>query len=116
MNAYAGVRLVEDIEQTVTPDLQELVGRYLRPFAEVVLRETEGWLTADMRYLGGFPTKDDPPYPNPPPMKLAATEPDRFLVSEGPAKAAAVDVIRDEAGKVGWLRLQRRLFAKVSTD
>jgi CubicO group peptidase (beta-lactamase class C family) len=116
LKEYAGLNPEEEVEQRVSPDLSEVVGRYFRPFAEATLTEADGRLTAEMRYLSGFPTKDDPPYPNPLPMKLAAAEADRFLVSEGPAKSAAVNIIRDDDGQVGWLRLQRRLFSKVPDD
>ena len=112
LREFAGVEKDTEIQQALTPDFGELIGRYLRPFAEIEIGESDGRLTAEMNYLGGFPTRDDPPYPNPPPLKLVATEPDRFVVPDGPAKGAVIDILRDD-GKVGWVRFQRRLFAKV---
>lgn len=112
LETAADLRWDDDIRPAHTPDLSQVVGRYTRPFAEVELKEEDGRLIAKMRYLGGFPTEDDPTPPDPPLMRLAATEPERFLVQDGPAKSAPVDIIRDSDGKIGWVRLQRRLFKK----
>ena len=65
-----------------------------------------------IRYKGGFPTKDTPPPPNPPLMSVAPCEKDRLLVLDGPYKDSMEDILRMPNGSIGWLRVSGRIHAR----
>ena len=54
-------------------DLAVYVGRYERPFATIDIGLLGGKLITQITNQGGFPTKDTPPRPSPPPMTVALT-------------------------------------------
>ena len=85
-------------------ELASYVGRYSRPFADLEMGMLGGKLVAQVTFKGGFPTKDTPPLPAPPPMSLALCEQDRLLVLDGPFKDGKVDILRKQDGSIGWLR------------
>jgi CubicO group peptidase (beta-lactamase class C family) len=121
LERYADVSLGDqaekvDVAEQAPPDYSALIGKYVRPFAEVTLEIDSGRLWADMRYTGGFPTPDDPPPPNPPLMELDPVEADRFLILNGPSKSSPMDIIRKEDGSIGWLRSSKRLHTKIPGD
>ncbi len=90
-------------------ELAAYTGRYSRPFADVDLGLLAGNLVGQLRIKGGFPTKDTPPGPLPPPMSLALCEKDRLLVLDGPFKGARGEAIRKPDGSIGWLRFMLRI-------
>jgi CubicO group peptidase (beta-lactamase class C family) len=93
--------------------LAEYVGRYERPFSDIALYMEDGRLLGQVTYKQGFPDKNTPPPPPPPPVPLALCGPDRLVALDGPMKNALADVIRDENGRIGWLRIGR-LHRKVA--
>lgn len=95
--------------ETPADTLAAYVGRYVRPYADIELSIQDGKLMAQMTPKVGFPTKDSPPLPTPPPMSLGLCEPDRLLVLDGPYKDARVDIIRKPDGSIGWLRASGRV-------
>jgi len=62
---------------------------------------------------GGFPRRDSPPAPAPPPFEVRVTGADRLGVVEGAAKGTTLDVVRDEGGRIVWLRAGGRLHRRV---
>jgi hypothetical protein len=59
----------------------------------------------------GFPRKDSPPPPAPPPMHLGFTGEDRLLVLDGPQKGGRVEVMREQ-GRVAWLHMGGRMHKR----
>ncbi|MDX1437051.1 MAG: serine hydrolase domain-containing protein, partial [Anaerolineales bacterium] len=111
---YLGLTAETPTQMQLEPEaLQEYAGRYDRAFAAVNLAVEEGKMAATFRFKQGFPTADDPPPPNPPPMGLAMIEKDRFLILDGAWKDGTMDVIRNADGEVAWLRAYRRIHAKI---
>jgi hypothetical protein len=94
-------------------DLNEVVGFYSRPFTDLKIELREGNLEGTLTYKGGFPTKETPPRPSPPPMPLAPCEPDRFFVTQGILKDQKIDVFRDDSGDIKWIRFGSRIHCKV---
>jgi CubicO group peptidase (beta-lactamase class C family) len=101
----------EPIEATEA-QLRPLLGRYVRPFAEIELGLLAGKLVGQLAYRQGFPDKDSPPPPDPPPTSLALCGEDRLLRLDGPFQGTTMDVIRRADGSIGWLRLGR-LYRRV---
>lgn len=90
-------------------ELAAYAGRYRNPLFTYELRADGGALTLHMTSLGGFPNRDSPPRPNPPPMPVALYAPDKLIVTDGPAKGTRGDFGRDDAGDVAWLRIGSRV-------
>ena len=102
----------EPIEST-EDDLHPFVGRYVRPALELELGLLSGHLVGQAVHKQGFPDKDAPPPPAPPPMSFARCEPDRLLITSGPYRNICADVLRKPDGSVGWLRVSGRLQRRV---
>lgn len=93
-------------------ELASYKGRYSRPFADIELGLLAGKLVGQLRIKGGFPAKDTPPAPTPPPMSLALCEKDRLLVLDGPAKGRRGEAIRKPDGSIEWLRFGLRIHVR----
>jgi len=110
---FLGLAVEEPTPQEASEDeLRAYVGRYARPFAALELGLLGGKLIGQLVPKGGFPTKDTPPPPAPPPMTLDLCEPDRLLVLDGPFKDATGDAIRNPDGSIGWLRFHGRVHRR----
>jgi CubicO group peptidase (beta-lactamase class C family) len=89
--------------------LSAYVGRYRNPFSDTELGMLSGKLVAQVVYKRGFPAKDSPIPPAPPPMSLTLCEEDRLLILNGPYKDGKVDVLRKPDGSIGWIRAGGRI-------
>lgn len=63
--------------------------------------------------LGGFPKPDSPPGPATPPMRIAFYDKDQVIGLDEPLKNALGDFIRDEEGRVEFLRISGRAHKKI---
>jgi CubicO group peptidase (beta-lactamase class C family) len=63
--------------------------------------------------FGGFPTRDSPPGPQPPPAEAFFYTPERWYVDSGPLKGTRGHFIRGDDGAVRWLRVGGRLYRPV---
>jgi CubicO group peptidase (beta-lactamase class C family) len=108
LKAYLGIEIVdpEPLEASAE-QLAPFVGDYTRPFADVHLGLLGGRLVGQLLFKMGFPTKDSPPPPAPPPFTLGMIEEDRLMILDGPMKSSKVDIIREADGSIGWLRAGR---------
>lgn len=71
---------------------------------DVELRIEDGALVEHVTYKGGFPEKDSPPWPSPPPFPLTFYERDRVFVAEGMFKGSRSEFLRDRNRRVAWYR------------
>lgn len=93
--------------------LAPYVGRYHSTggICDVSLKDQQ--LILQMIDLGGFPTPETPPDPEPiPPTRLAFYAEDRVIALDEPFKDAYGEFLRDAAGQVAWLRFGGRVRAK----
>jgi CubicO group peptidase (beta-lactamase class C family) len=93
-------------------DADEHLGTYSSPLVEVELTRADGKLVLTMTNKGGFPKRDSPPQPSPPPMIVAFYEPDRLFVVEGPKSEA--EFLRGDDGSIAWFRIGGRTMSRVS--
>ena len=91
--------------------LAEYAGVYSNPWSEIELRAADGRLVSQTTFKAGFPTKDTPPLPPPPPATLAFYDTDRVFVEEGPLTGSRGDFVRDDEGRIAWFRSGGRLHA-----
>lgn len=103
-----------DPERTsIDVDVDEYLGRYTSPLADVEIKRENETLVAVTTNKGGFPSKDSPPAPSPPPSPLAFYARDRVYVPEGPAKSSEGEFLRDATGRIVWFRVGGRTMARL---
>ncbi len=111
---YLGIeKMIPSAAPYEPPDLGSYLGVYERPFARLEIAMPGPALVANVRYLSGFPSKEDPPPPNPPEMPLAPWAEDRFIVVEGPSKDTFIDFFRDSQGEIQLARASRRIHKRL---
>ncbi len=90
-------------------DLASCVGKYVGvgSTSDLELSLQDGGILMQVHLKGGFPHKDSPPPPTPPPMRLAFTARDRIVVLDGPMKGSRGEFLRNPDGSIAWLRLSR---------
>ncbi len=114
LREYAGLNVSDpEAMEASAEELAAFSGLYTRYMVEMELGMLAGQLVGQIRYTAGFPTKDSPPPPCPPPVSLGLCEPDRLLFLNGHLKGLPVDVVRDADGAVAWLRAGYRMQKRV---
>jgi hypothetical protein len=59
--------------------------------------------------MGGFPKKDSPAGPTPPPVRVGFCGEDQLIVLDPPFTDTRIDILRDDAGQIAWLRFGSRI-------
>ena len=112
LRLYLGVEEPEPEPIDLSPEqLAEYAGDYSNPWSDVELRAEERRLVGETTFKAGFPTKDTPPLPPPPPATLAFYDTDRVFVEQGPLTGTQSDFVRDDDGRIAWFRSGGRLHA-----
>lgn len=93
-------------------DLAELAGRYSRPMVDIELSVDEGKLIGQVTPKQGFPTKETPPRPPLPPHEYGLLANGDLRALDGPIKGAQLQILRQEDGRIGWIRGSMRLHRK----
>jgi CubicO group peptidase (beta-lactamase class C family) len=108
LKIYLGVEITDPEPIDATEEmLAQYSGSYTRPFSDIHLGILGGRLIGQIVYKMGFPTKDSPPPPAPPPFTVSLCEEDRLIVLDGFAKSGTAEILRKEDGSIGWLRFGR---------
>ena len=106
------VRDAERVEAT-REQLEEVCGSYDAALGTYDLRLVDGKLVVQSRPKGGFPKRESPPRPAPPPFELAFTSRDELVVLDGPARGGTAQLLRDEGGGIVWFRAGGRLHRRL---
>lgn len=110
---YLGLRLpVAEPLDLPAEQLAPYLGRYEAAMTIYELALTNGQLSLHTTLKGGFPTPDAPPPEPPPPLRAALYDEDRLIVLDEPMKEARGEFLRDENGRITWLRLGGRIQAR----
>ena len=94
--------------------LEEVTGRWEMPRGAVELRLEDGGLVLQVIPAGGFPKPDSPPRPAPPPAPAAFTRADELAVTDGVMRNARAQLVRDDAGRLVFLRFGRRVHRRAA--
>ena len=89
--------------------LRLYVGRYVAAMSETEIGLEDGELVLQVTPKGGFPYKDSPPGPTPPPTRVAILEDDGLVALDPPFKDARGEFLRDPDGSIAWLRFGGRI-------
>jgi CubicO group peptidase (beta-lactamase class C family) len=109
LERYLGLVEPEPTHRALPADeVAAYAGRYVGALSDAVLTPREGGLTAQVIPKGGFPTKDTPPSPAPPPVRLAFYGPDRVIALDPPFQDGRGDFLRDDAGRIEYFRFGGR--------
>ncbi|MGH7924289.1 MAG: serine hydrolase domain-containing protein [Candidatus Binatus sp.] len=92
--------------------LGEYAGRYIGQLGDVILSVRENDLMMAQESKGGFPTSTTPPMPNPPPSRVAFIGKDLLVALDAPLKDTRAEFLRDDAGKILWMRTGGRLHPR----
>jgi CubicO group peptidase (beta-lactamase class C family) len=105
---YLGLAEPEPVHLDVPESrLAEYVGLYEAYMSNLELTLSNGRLSLQIIPKGGFPDKDSPPEPAPPPTRLAFYQPDRVIALDPPLTGDRLEFLRDENGRIAWLRTSR---------
>jgi CubicO group peptidase (beta-lactamase class C family) len=107
--ALQAIGAAEREREPVDVDADEYLGAYTSPLFDVELRREDGRLRLVTTSKGGFPKKDSPPMPSPPPVTVAFYAPDRLFVTEGPTGEA--EFLRAPDGTISWFRVGGRIMS-----
>ena len=92
--------------------LAEYAGRYDSMASLIELRLQAGKLVLELTPKGGFPTKDSPAEPAPPPVAVALCGADELIAIDEPFAGARGEFLRDAAGQIEWLRIGGRIHRR----
>ena len=114
LRTYAGIEEPDPRQQErSTDELEQYVGLYTAAMLDYELRNEEGTLVAHVTPKLGFPARDSPPLPAPPPTPIAFYDDDLVFVPDGRFKGSTGAFLRDAEGRIAWLRIGSRLHARV---
>jgi CubicO group peptidase (beta-lactamase class C family) len=101
----------EPERKAIDVDVDEYLGKYESALLAVELKRDDGNLMLVITSKGGFPKKDSPPMPSPPPMPVAFYAPDRlFSTDDTPGEA---EFLRADDGSIAWFRVGGRVMAPI---
>ena len=85
------------------PDLAPYVGTYVRPSNSYVVRAEGGRLIVQDKPNAGGSARDYP---------VAFFGPDQTMVTDGPDRGQSIEFVRDDAGRVRWIRFVGRVAVR----
>ena len=93
-------------------ELQPYTGYYKAQLSEVDVTAANGGLILQIIPQPGFPDKDSPAAPTPPPAPAAFFAEDRVIITDGASKESKCEFIRNEQGDVVWFRVGGRIHRR----
>ncbi len=110
---FLGNDAPEPAEIPMTPaQMAEYSGRYLAALGDIEIKTDGGKLMLQPLPKGGFPTKDTPAGPQPPPFRIGLVGKDRVAMVEPPVKDIQGEFLRNPDGSIAWLRWGHRIHAR----
>jgi len=94
-------------------ELAAYAGHYSAALSDLDVTATKGGLVLQSIPKGGFPKKDSPPAPTPPPAPAVFTAPDRLIITDGPSAGSRAEFLRGNGGEIAWLHLGLRAHRRV---
>jgi CubicO group peptidase (beta-lactamase class C family) len=88
---------------TTQPDPAPYLGTYARPSNSYVVRAEGGRLLVQDRPSGGGTVRESP---------VVFYGPDRLVVTDGPDRGQSIEFVRDDGGRVNWIRIVGRVAVR----
>lgn len=93
--------------------VDEYAGAYRTELGRVTIAPSDERIRIEIEPFGGFPTRDTPAPPAPPPMEAFFYSPERWIVDGGVYDAMRGHFLRTARGDIAWLRIGGRLYKRV---
>lgn len=93
-------------------EVDSYLGNYVLPDSEFKIFRKKDSIIAQMLDKGGFPTPKDKPEHQPPPSRIAFYGQDKIEMQDPPYKGSVGEFVRDEKGRVRYLRLFSRVHVR----
>jgi CubicO group peptidase (beta-lactamase class C family) len=115
LREYLGIKKAEPAHIAMTAEqLQQYVGRYTSVLDEIELKPgSDGALVAQVTPKGGFPTRESPAPPAPPPTRVAFVGTDHAITLDPPLKDQHAEFLRDDSGAIEWARVGGRIHRRL---
>jgi CubicO group peptidase (beta-lactamase class C family) len=111
---YLGAREPEPQPLTLTDaERAPYLGKYTAKLTDVELLWHDGTLLLQVIPKGGFPARDTPPRPSPPPAPVAIVAGDRLVGLGGGLRGTHGEFLRNPDGTIAWLRWGGRVSQRV---
>ena len=102
-------------EEVHDAPVDEYAGVYETAMGRVTIAANGDRIRIESEPFGGFPTRDTPPPPAPPAAEAFFYTPDRWRVLGGPLDGVRGHFLRADTGELTWLRVNGRLYRRMST-
>jgi CubicO group peptidase (beta-lactamase class C family) len=113
LKRYLGVAEAEPMPVEASAEaLREFTGRYTTMGSDLEVSIKDGALQGQLIPKGGFPTKDTPPPPTPPPFSLGVDDRGQLVAIDGPMKSSVIDVLRGKDDRITYLRAGFRILKR----
>ena len=98
--------------EAVAVDDAKHLGRYSSALIDAELKREGARLVLVVTPRGGFPTRDSPAPPAPPPVTVAFHDRDRLFITEGPLRGGEAEFLRSPDGEIAWFRFGGRIMKR----
>jgi hypothetical protein len=98
-----------ELQERTPEQLEEYAGTYQAALQRLEVSVEDGALKAQVIPMGGFPKKDSPAGPTPPPVRVGFCGEDQLIVLDPPFTDTRIDILRDDVGQIAWLRFGSRI-------
>ncbi|MGH9347077.1 MAG: serine hydrolase domain-containing protein [Vicinamibacterales bacterium] len=116
LREYLSVHETDPAPSATQPALEAYAGRYVRPFADLVITVDNGALHVQSIPKRAFPNASAPVPPPGPKVPFAFYATDRAIATGGPQKGSRIDFIRTTGGRLGWVRAGGRILKRIGAS
>jgi CubicO group peptidase (beta-lactamase class C family) len=113
LRAYLGIdERPPDLLELPEGQLAAYAGRYSAAMNDAAIELRDGALILQITPKGGFPMRDSPPGPTPPPVRLAPCAADQVIALDAPFTDMRGEFLHNPDGSIAWFRFGGRVLAR----
>jgi CubicO group peptidase (beta-lactamase class C family) len=116
LKEYLGLDTQDPVPLSVQPELRPYVGRYSRPFADVIVSAENGVMLAQVIRKRDGPGGRAGTGPKVPHAFFAKDNAIATAARSGPQSGPRIQFLRDDNGEVAWVRVGNRIARKTAVN